>query len=644
MKTIALVGNPNSGKTTLFNLLTNSREYVGNYPGVTVEKKLGKINNGSIIIDLPGIYSLSSYSPEERIAQKYIIQEKPDLILNIIDGTNLERNLYLTLQLMEIGIPVVVAINMYDLLKKRGDKLNVIRLSDLLGVPVIPISALKSTGITSLYTAINSIKENKIVAIHRFEPKVEYVLSKIKGNRFEAVKIFQGDIKGNIQTELLVKECEVFYNDTRDSIIINQRYNYIEKILSQCYKKSSSSSFTNTVDLILTGKYTAIPLFIIFMTLIFYFSTSVFGGASATFIKDFLFDDFLASQIEGLLLKMNVHTFLIALINQGIVGGVGSVIAFVPQLSALFFFLCLLEDCGYMSRVAFIMDRIFMRFGLSGKCIIPLIVGTGCSVPAIMATRTLENRKSVIITTSFIPCSAKLPLIALVGGGFFSDKWYFTPIIYFAGIIAVLLSAIILQKNNITENPIAEIPPYHIPKLTVLLNHTWERIKSFLIKAGTVLVVVSALMWLMTNTGVLQIVSRFVAPVFAPLGFGYYQATSAVFAGLFAKENIVATLSVLGNYKGMFTPLSAMSFLLFNMFNSPCVMALVTMYRELNSKKQFLLGILYQNLFAYSVSFVVYQFGCGISFFTIPAVLLVLYFIYRIKRGLVNQPSFIIPC
>ena len=666
---IALAGNPNSGKTTLFNLLTGSNQYVGNWAGVTVEKKQGvlKSDNSILVTDLPGIYSLSPYTPEEVVAENFILEEKPNLILNIVDGTNIQRNLYLSLQLIETGVPIVCAVNMVDIMKKRGDKLSVKSLEKLLGVPVVEISALKNTGIDELIEKVkNSIKENKSVPIHKFNSKIENTLMKIqnieKVDRCTSIKIFQGDKKGSSTTNFLIKECENYFNDIGESIIISQRYDYIERLLSVCYKKSNKKSITYYLDIVLTGKYTAIPMFFLIVFLMFYTSVSLFGATASDFVNDVIFGGLISPTAKSLLTIINCNSLLTALICNGIITGVGSVLAFVPQLAVLFFLLSFLEDSGYMARVAFLMDKIFSKFGLSGKSVIPLVIGTGCTVPGVMASRTIEEKSSrnlTILTTGFIPCSAKLPVIALIGTTFFKGSFWLVPMMYAVGIIAVLLSSLIFKKPNEKTIPfIMELPNYHMPKLTVLLTHSWNRLKAFLLKAGTVLILVCTVLWILSNTGIngnsfLSLFSRIIAPIFAPLGFGSWQATSAVFAGLFAKENIVATLNLLStDLHALFpTKISAIVFLLFNLLNSPCVMALTTMARELGDKRIFLKGVAYQNIFAYSVCLVIYQlFGLMtgavyFNIFTILAIAIILFFLYRIKRGLFhNSPhTFINP-
>ncbi len=694
---IALAGNPNSGKTTLFNKLTGSNQYVGNWPGVTVEKKQGRMlaDKDFIITDLPGIYSLSPYSPEELVARKYIIEENPDIILNIIDGTNIERNLYLTLQLIETGVPVVAAINMIDIVRKNGDYLSIEKLAENLGVPVVGISALRGMGIDNLVSVLKKIlRSTRNVPVHRFSPDVEGVIKLIenelkniseKEKRFVAVKIFEGDNKelqkvrdrvGLNKINYYIKECENTYDNDGESIIISQRYDYLEKIISKCYKKSGKTGISQKIDLILTGKYTAIPVFILIMLTLFYTSVSLLGSTFSDIINDNIFANLIIPNVKIFLSFINCSEWLSALVTEGIISGVGSVIAFVPQLAILFFLLSFLEDLGYMARVAFLMDRLFRKFGLSGKSIIPLLIGTGCSVPGIMASRTIENetnRKLTILTTPFVPCSAKLPLIALISTIFFGGKWWTSPLMYLIGVAAVLFSSLFIKGiwcEKTGEIPfIMEIPNYHMPKLSVVLSHMWNRVKGFLIKAGTVLVLVCTVMWILSHTGFYQNrlclvgneksflseISSFIAPVFAPIGFGNWQSTASVFAGFFAKENIVATLNLLtsGNdYMGMILPNSicALSFLLFNLLNSPCIMAVTTMCRELKSIKWFVFSVLYQNILAYSLCLVVYQlwglFAGIVNFnlFTVFALVVLIFFLYGIKRGLSqNSPHNFIP-
>lgn len=658
---IGLAGNPNCGKTTLFNLLTGSNQYVGNWSGVTVESKEGilKNHNNITITDLPGIYSLSPYSPEEVVARNYLVNEKPNVIINIVDGTKLERNLYLTLQLMEIGVPIVVAINMMDVVRKNGGKIYIEKLSKILGIKVVEISALKNLGIDNLINTTIQVANNKtsppkfMKYNSNVENTLQYIESKINNNtikeksRYYSVKIFEKDkyilnlLNLNLETinkiNSKINSCEELYNDESVALIINDRYKFVEVLLSNCYSAGSKSSdSSNKVDNILLGKYTAIPIFVLIIFLIYYISVSLVGNFTSDFITSVIFDDLLSNNIKIFLTNINCSNILISLINEGIINGVGSVIAFVPELIALFFFLGILEDIGYMSRIAFIMDKIFRKFGLSGKSIIPLLISSGCGVPAIMSTKTIENKKQkiiTVITTTNVPCSAKLQIIALISSAIFSNNFLVAPIIYFSSIIFVLISSLILSNLNIittTDSPfIMEIPNYHLPSLTTIFTHLFQRIKAFLIKAGTVLVVACIIIWLLSNFGfangkftylngenqnnsLMCYFSASISNLFYPLGFNNWQCIGATFSGIFAKENIVSSLNVFLNSNETIesvlpTYSSAISFLVFNLLNSPCIASIIAMKKELISKKLFIFALLYQNIFAYIISLIIYQ-------------------------------------
>lgn len=658
---IGLAGNPNCGKTTLFNLLTGSNQYVGNWSGVTVESKEGilKNHNNITITYLPGIYSLSPYSPEEVVARNYLVNEKPNVIINIVDGTKLERNLYLTLQLMEIGVPIVVAINMMDVVQKNGGKIYIEKLSKMLGVQVVEISALKNLGIDKLISTTIQVANNKtsppkfMKYNSNVENTLQYIESKINNNsikeksRYYSVKIFEKDKyilnSLNLKLETInkinskINSCEELYNDESVALIINDRYKFVEVLLSNCYSAGSKScDSSNKVDNILLGKYTAIPIFVLIIFLIYYISVSLVGNFTSYFITSVIFDDLLSNNIKTFLTDINCSNILISLINEGIINGVGSVIAFVPELIALFLFLGILEDIGYMSRIAFIMDKIFRKFGLSGKSIIPLLISSGCGVPAIMSTKTIENKKQkiiTVITTTNVPCSAKLQIIALISSAIFSNNFLVAPIIYFSSIIFVLISSLILSNLNIittTDSPfIMEIPNYHLPSLTTIFTHLFQRIKAFLIKAGTVLVVACIIIWLLSNFGfangkftylngenqnksLMCYFSASISNLFYPLGFNNWQCIGATFSGIFAKENIVSSLNVFLNFNETIksvlpTYSSAISFLVFNLLNSPCIASIIAMKKELVSKKLFIFALLYQNIFAYIISLIIYQ-------------------------------------
>lgn len=680
---IGLAGNPNCGKTTLFNLLTGSNQYVGNWSGVTVERKEGilKNHNNITITDLPGIYSLSPYSPEEVVARNYLVNEKPNVIINIVDGTKLERNLYLTLQLMEIGVPIVVAINMMDVVRKNGGKIYIEKLSKILGIKVVEISALKNLGIDNLINTTIQVANNKtsppkfMKYNSNIENTLQFIESKINDNsikeksRYYSVKIFEKDkyISNSLNLTLKtinkinskINSCEELYNDESVALIINERYKFVEVLLSNCYSAGSKSSdSSNKVDNILLGKYTAIPIFILVIFLIYYISVSLVGNLTSDFITSVIFDDLLSNSIKTFLITINCSNILISLICDGIINGVGSVIAFVPELIALFFFLGILEDIGYMSRIAFIMDKIFRKFGLSGKSIIPLLISSGCGVPAIMSTKTIENKKQkiiTVITTTNVPCSAKLQIIALISSTIFSNNYLVAPIIYFSSIIFVLISSLIFSNLNIittTDSPfIMEIPNYHLPSLTTIFTHLFQRIKAFLIKAGTVLVVACIIIWLLSNFGfangkftylngenqnnsLMCYFSASISNLFYPLGFNNWQCIGATFSGIFAKENIVSSLNVFLNSNETIksvlpTYSSAISFLVFNLLNSPCIASIIAMKKELVSKKLFIFALLYQNIFAYIISFIIYQlsgFFLGevpLSLFTIISIFFV---------------------
>ena len=623
-KLVALVGNPNSGKTTLFNALTNGREYVGNWPGVTVEKKVGRIKKlkGYKVIDLPGVYSLSPYSPEEKVTRNFLVEDRPDVIINIVDSTNLERNLYLTTQLLEFGIPVIVALNMADVLRKKGDKIDLAQLSKALGCPVVEVSALKNEGIEGILSTI----EKDCV----YQPPVW---------DFSAANAA----------------------DEEQQEIAN-RYDYIEGIVKQCvhHNPSVKKTISDKIDSIVTNKYLAFPLFALIMFGVYYISVSTIGAMFTDWTNEVLFGEIVPNAVSHYLSVVGTAEWLNSLILDGIIGGVGAVLGFVPQLAVLFLLLSLLEDCGYMSRVAFIMDKALRRFGLSGKSFIPMLIGTGCSVPGIMASRTIENeaqRKMTIITTSFIPCGAKLPIIALIAGALFGGAWWVAPSAYFVGIAAVVLSGLILKKYLKGQDTpfVMELPDYHMPTAINVLRTVWDRCWGFIKKAGTIIFVSCVILWFLSNfnfyfhmvdtsDSILAYFGRLVAPIFAPLGFGSWEATVATVTGLIAKENVVGSLGVLLGFSegaeaigmlGAFTTLSAYAFLIFNLLCAPCFAAVGAIKREMASAKWTWIAIGYQTLLAYGVSLMVYQFGSlltggGFGIMTVVALAVLGLFLYAI--------------
>lgn len=785
---IALAGNPNSGKTTLFNALTGSNQFVGNWPGVTVEKKEGKLKgyNDVIITDLPGIYSLSPYTLEEVVARNYIINERPDVILNIIDTTNLERNLYLTTQLTEMGIPVVIAANMMDIVAKNGDKLNVSELSKALGCKVVEISALKGTGIKQAAEEAVKAAKNKTntIPLHTFTGSVEHTLAHIEEaalhtmpeeqQRFYAIKLFERDEKivemlgieksklDHIEKD--IEACEKEYDDDSESIITNERYVWIASIIGSCFTKKSKNASTTTdkIDRVVTNRWLALPIFAVIMFLIYYISVSTIGTIATDWANDGLFGDgwhlfgigssqyeqaaedyaipaakieafeaaaeeagvepetavdltatavmyddegnieeeipvdFAAYQeaaeleepdpaeygvwvpgiptlISSLLEKIGCAQWLSGLILDGIVAGVGAVLGFVPQMLVLFFLLAFLEACGYMARIAFILDRIFRKFGLSGKSFIPMLIGTGCGVPGVMASRTIENerdRRMTIMTTTFIPCGAKLPIIALIAGALFDGAWWVAPSAYFVGILAIITSGIMLKKTKMFAGDpapfVMELPAYHMPTLGNVLRSMWERGWSFIKKAGTIILLATIFVWFTSSFGwgedgfgmvdmnesILAKIGGIIAPIFAPLGWGHWQGAVAAITGLIAKENVVGTFGVLfggfdevaengwqvwTNMQAEFTPLSAYSFLVFNLLCAPCFAAIGAIKREMNNAKWTWFAIGYQCVFAYAVSMVIFQIGKlftggGFGFGTIVAIALIAVFIYLLAR------------
>ena len=751
---IALAGNPNSGKTTLFNALTGSNQYVGNWPGVTVEKKEGKLkgNKDVLIMDLPGIYSLSPYTLEEVVSRNYLIDEQPDVILNIIDGTNLERNLFLTTQLTELGIPVVVAVNMMDIVKKNGDKINTQNLSKALGCQVVEISALKGTGIMeAAQAALQMAKGGTTVPQHSFSGSVEHAIAHIEEavlhsmpeeqQRWYAIKLFERDAKiieklkleasalSHIEADIV--NCENELDDDSESIITTERYTYIDSIIKDCCKIKSKGklSTSDKIDKVVTNRWLALPIFAIVMFIVYFVSVTTVGGVATDWANEGVFGDGwhllgigsseyeeaigdfeaaleAASEaepaaeleaeepdpadygvwvpgipmlVENLLVSIDCADWLQALIIDGIIAGVGAVLGFVPQILILFIFLAFLEGCGYMARIAFILDRVFRKFGLSGKSFIPILIGTGCGIPGIMASRTIESdrdRKMTIMTTTFIPCSAKLPIIALIAGALFGGAWWIGPSAYFVGIAAIICSGIFLKKTKMFAGDVSpfvmELPSYHMPTVGSILRSMWERGWSFIKKAGTIILLATIFVWFTSAYGwadgsfgavemddsILATIGNTIAWIFTPLGWGNWQSAVAAITGLIAKENVVGTFGIIfgfaevaedgaevwGQLAASFTSLSAYSFLLFNLLCAPCFAAMGAIRREMNSGKWFWFAIGYQCVFAYIVALCVYQLGMlfsvgsfGIG--TVAAILLAALFIWMLIRRQKNTDS-----
>lgn len=665
---IALAGNPNCGKTTMFNDLTGSSQYVGNWPGVTVEKKEGKLkaNKQAIIQDLPGIYSLSPYTLEEVVSRNYLVTQHPDAMINIVDASNLERNLYLTTQLLEIGVPMVIALNMMDLVRKNGDKIDVAKLSQALGCQIIETSALKGEGSAEVAKAALTLAQRKSLAPKplSFDPKLEETLSMIQKQiagscdpnnlRWFAIKLFERDEKAmeqlNLsaavldQIEALRQEAEREFDDDAESIITHERYQAISRILKTCYQKQQTKQRLTTsdkIDKIVTNRILALPIFALVMFVVYYLSISTVGTMMTDWVNDVLFTEIIPPAVEGWLTAANTSPWLQSLVLDGIIAGVGAVLGFLPQMMVLFLLLALLEDCGYMARIAFIMDRVFRRFGLSGKSFIPMLVGLGCGVPAVQASRTIENdrdRKMTIMTTTFIPCSAKLPIIGLISGALFHGSGWVATSAYFVGIAAIIISGIILKKTKLFAGDpapfVMELPAYHIPSVKGVLIHMWDRSKAFVRKAGTIIFLSSALIWFLSNfnfslqmvetpDSILASIGRVIAPIFAPLGWGHWEAAVGSFAGLVAKENLVSVMAILYGFAEVaengdemwsvfaqnFTMISAYSFLVFNLLCAPCFAAIGAIRREMGSGKWTWIAIGYQCLFAYVVSLIIYQIG-----------------------------------
>ena len=686
---IALAGNPNCGKTTMFNALTGANQYVGNWPGVTVEKKEGKLKTKGkhedvIVTDLPGIYSMSPYTLEEVVSRDYVLKDNPDVIVDLVDSTNIERNLYLTTQLIETGVPVVIALNMTDLLEKRGMKIDVARLSMLMNCPVVETSALKQTGLDKLIDKAVEVAHKKEADLPKeiFSEDLEKAVAVVAEvlpesisadkKRWYAVKFLENDSKvvesvalpasaaGVVESAR--KELEEKHDDDMESIVTDERYKFIQKVVSSSVKKGKDKmTVSDKIDQIVTNRILGIPIFIAIMWVVYYISVTTVG----TFVTDWTNDTFVGAIQEAagtFLTNAGASDFIISLAVDGVIGGLGAVLGFMPQMAILFLFLSILEDCGYMVRIAFVMDRVFRHFGLSGKSFIPLLISSGCGIPGIMASKTIEqdnDRRLTIMTATFIPCGAKLPVIALMGGVMagYVTGWdvagFITPLMYFAGIVAVLVAAIMLKKTKpFSGKPapfVMELPQYHIPSARTVLLHVWERLKGFFIKAGTVLFLACVVMWILSSFGIqdgafgmvedsadslMAIVGGAIAPLFAPLGWGEWQPVAAAISGFSAKEGIVSTMGVLANVAGdvedadtvaagvgMWFPtaLAGFSFLLFNLLDSPCLAAISTMAKEMQSRKWFWFAIVFQNVFAYAVTLVIYQIGSFLLYGTFSA-------------------------
>lgn len=668
---LALAGNPNCGKTTMFNHLTGSSQYVGNWPGVTVEKKEGKLRGHKdvVVTDLPGIYSLSPYTLEEVVTRDYIMNEHPDVIIDLVDGSNIERNLYLTTQIIEMGYPVIIALNMMDIVKKNGDKIDIEKLSAALGCPVVETSAIKGEGLDKLTDqAIQMAKtHSKTIPQHTFSPQIEAALEQFfrlvtdrvpaESARWYAVKLFERDSKvmerfqfpADVKQHLehIITECETALDDDSESIITNERYQYIAKLMKNCvHKNSSGMTVSDKIDRIVTNRWLALPIFAVIMFFVYYFTVSWLGTIVTDWTNDTLFAETIQPAASSFLGNIGASEWLTSLVVDGIIGGIGAILGFVPQMFILFFFLSILEDCGYMARVAFIMDRIFRKFGLSGKSFIPMLIASGCGVPGIMATRTIENekdRRMTIMTTTFIPCGAKLPIIALIAGAVFPEIGWMAPATYFFGIFMVILSGIILKKTKLFAGDpapfVMELPQYHFPAAKGVLLHMWERGKAFIIKAGTVIFLACGLIWFLQNFGfgpdgfgmledqnasLLAAIGNLLAPLFVPLGFGNWQAAVASVSGLVAKENVITTFGILfglgevaeddpallAAVPSLFaTSASALAFMVFNLTCAPCFAAIGAIRREMMSAKWTWFAIGYMTGMAYIMAFIINQLG-----------------------------------
>ena len=692
---IALAGNPNCGKTTMFNDLTGSSQYVGNWPGVTVEKKEGKLrtNKQAIIQDLPGIYSLSPYTLEEVVTRNYLVGEHPDAMINIVDASNLERNLYLTTQLLEIGVPMVIALNMMDLVRKNGDQIDLKKLSEQLGCPIILTSAVKGEGSSEVAQAALSLAQSKaappapLVFSEQLEDILHTISHLIQGRcpaqnlRWYTIKLFERDEKALEQLSLdqslleqiesLRKQAEELFDDDTESIITHERYLTIANLLKSCYHKKTNRQLTTSdkIDRFVTNRILALPIFALVMFVIYYLSITTVGTMMTDWVNDVLFTEIIPPAVEGWLVSLNTAPWLQSLLLDGVIAGVGAVLGFLPQMMVLFLLLALLEDCGYMARIAFIMDRIFRRFGLSGKSFIPMLIGLGCGVPAVQASRTIENdrdRKMTIMTTTFIPCSAKLPIIGLIAGALFNGSGWVATSAYFVGIAAIIVSGIILKKTTLFAGEpapfVMELPAYHLPSIKGVLIHMWDRLKAFVRKAGTIIFLSSIVIWFLssfnfklqmvdTQQSILSSLGKLIAPLFAPLGWGHWEAAVGTITGLVAKENVVATLGILFGFAEVaengdeiwtlfaqnFTALSAYSFLVFNLLCAPCFAAIGAIRREMGSAKWTWIAIGYQCIFAYIISLIIFQLGnwftTGIlSIGTVVGILLLAVMVYLLVR------------
>ncbi len=692
---IALAGNPNCGKTTMFNDLTGSSQYVGNWPGVTVEKKEGKLrtNKQAIIQDLPGIYSLSPYTLEEVVTRNYLVGGHPDAMINIVDASNLERNLYLTTQLLEIGVPMVIALNMMDLVRKNGDQIDLKKLSEQLGCPIIQTSAVKGEGSSEVAQAALSLAQSKaappapLVFSEQLEDILHTISHLIQGRcpaqnlRWYTIKLFERDEKALEQLSLdqsildeiesLRKQAEELFDDDTESIITHERYLTIANLLKGCYRKKANRQLTTSdkIDRIVTNRILALPIFALVMFVIYYLSITTVGTMMTDWVNDVLFTEIIPPAVEGWLVSLNTAPWLQSLLLDGVIAGVGAVLGFLPQMMVLFLLLALLEDCGYMARIAFIMDRIFRRFGLSGKSFIPMLIGLGCGVPAVQASRTIENdrdRKMTIMTTTFIPCSAKLPIIGLIAGALFNGSGWVATSAYFVGIAAIIVSGIILKKTTLFAGDpapfVMELPAYHLPSIKGVLIHMWDRLKAFVRKAGTIIFLSSIVIWFLssfnfklqmvdTQQSILSSLGKLIAPLFAPLGWGHWEAAVGTITGLVAKENVVATLGILFGFAEVaengdeiwtlfaqnFTALSAYSFLVFNLLCAPCFAAIGAIRREMGSAKWTWIAIGYQCIFAYIISLIIFQLGnwftTGIlSIGTFVGILLLAVMVYLLVR------------